>query len=607
MKIGRFAGDLVKIGYALVAFGFALQTPARAELQNGSCAVERQTDVSATMRDGSKLMADIYRPKEPGRYPIILMRLPYNKDAAQTYVYAAPQAYASHCYIVVIQDVRGQYKSGGEFYTFRDEGSDGYDTVEWAAALPGSSGKVGMYGFSYVGATQWLAAVQRPPHLVTIVPAQTSSDYYDGWSYEGGAWSLAFEESWPLTTIALSAMRRSGDQSLLDQISGAASNLPELYRHLPFADYLGPSKAGAKIAPYYIDWVTHDTWDDYWKQWSIRTRYRDVQVPALNFAGWYDVFLKGGIENFLGMRKMGDGEKARNGQRLLIGPWIHFPWTEKVGEIDFGPQARNPVDILQLRWFDYWLKGVANGVDREKPVRVFVMGANKWREADDWPIPGTVFKEYYLQSLGQANTRYGNGSLALTKPAGDQPTDHYRYDPANPVPSVGGHSCCTPEVAPVGPYDQAKTEERSDVLVYSTPPLEMSVEVTGPVQLMLYAASSAPDTDFTAKLVDVHPDGKAYNLSNGIIRASSRQSLEHRAPIEPGKVYNYTIDLWPTSNLFSAGHQIRVEISSSNFPHYDRNLNTGAKLGTSTEMITADQTILHDAEHPSRLVLPIVQ
>jgi uncharacterized protein len=607
MKIGRFAGDLVKIVYGLVAFGFALQMPARAELQNGSCTVERQTDVSATMRDGSKLMADIYRPKEPGSYPIILMRLPYNKDAAQTYVYAAPQAYASHCYIVVIQDVRGQYKSGGEFYTFRDEGADGYDTVEWAAALPGSSGKVGMYGFSYVGATQWLAAVQRPPHLVAIVPAQTSSDYYDGWSYEGGAWSLAFEESWPLTTIALSAMRRSGDQSLLDQISGAASNLPELYRHLPFADYLGPSKAGAKIAPYYIDWVTHDTRDDYWKQWSIRTRYRDVQVPALNFAGWYDVFLKGGIENFLGMRKMGDGEKARNGQRLLIGPWIHFPWTEKVGEIDFGPQARNPVDILQLRWFDYWLKGVANGVDREKPVRVFVMGANKWREADDWPIPGTVFKEYYLQSLGQANTRYGNGSLALTKPAGDQPTDHYRYDPANPVPSVGGHSCCTPEVAPVGPYDQAKTEERSDVLVYSTSPLEMSVEVTGPVQLMLYAASSAPDTDFTAKLVDVHPDGKAYNLSNGIIRASSRQSLEHRAPIEPGKVYNYTIDLWPTSNLFSAGHQIRVEISSSNFPHYDRNLNTGAKLGTSTEMITADQTILHDADHPSRLVLPIVR
>jgi uncharacterized protein len=438
------------------------------------------------------------------------------------------------------------------------------------------------------------------------VPAQTSSDYYDGWSYEGGAFSLAFEQSWPLTTIALSAMRRFGDQSLLDEIRGAATDLPDVYRHLPVADYLGPSNAGPRIAPYYADWVAHDTWDAYWKQWSIRTRYRDVQVPALNFGGWYDVFLRGGIENFVGMRKNGGTEMARNAQRLVIGPWIHFPWVQKVGEIDFGADARNPVDELQLRWFDHWLKGIDNGIEREKPVRVFVMGANKWREADDWPIPGTVFTDYYLRSLGQANTRYGNGGLDLGKPAGSKPSDHYRYDPGNPVPSVGGHSCCTPDVAPVGPYDQATVEDRADVLVYSTRPLTQPVEVTGPVQVLLYAASSADDTDFTAKLVDVHPDGKTYNLGNGIIRASSRESLERRSAIEPGKVYEYKIDLWPTSNLFAPGHQIRLEISSSNFPHYDRNPNTFAKPGTSTAMVTADQTILHDAEHPSRLVLPIV-
>jgi putative CocE/NonD family hydrolase len=534
------------------------------------------------------------------------MRLPYNKDGAQTYVYAPPQHYAAHCYIVVIQDVRGQYKSQGDFYPFRDEGADGYDSVEWAAALPGSNGKVGMYGFSYVGATQWLAAVQRPPHLVAIVPAQTSSDYYDGWSYEGGAFSLAFEQSWPLTTIALSAMRRFGDQSLLSQIGSATADLPSLYRHLPLADALGSPNLAAKIAPYYADWVAHDTWDDYWKQWSIRTRYHDVQVPALNFAGWYDVFLSGGIENFVGMRKGGGTEASRNGQHLLVGPWIHFPWVQKVGEIDFGPEARNPVDDLQLRWFDHWLKGIDNGVDREKPVRVFVMGANKWREADDWPIPGTVFTDYYLGSLGQANTRYGNGSLDAAKPAAGEPGDHYRYDPNNPVPSLGGHSCCTPKVAPLGPYDQAEIEDRADVLVYSTRPLTGPLEVTGPVKVVLYAASSADDTDFTVKLVDVHPDGKAYNLGNGIIRASSRETLEHRRAIEPGKVYEYTIELWPTSNLFAAGHQIRLEISSSNFPHYDRNPNTFAKPGTSTAMVTADQTVLHDAEHPSRLVLPVV-
>lgn len=595
------------VSTAFVALAALAQTvPARAELAKGECSVDRQTDVAATMRDGRKLMADIYRPREAGTYPVILMRLPYNKDSAQTYVYAPPQDYASHCYIVVIQDVRGQYKSQGEFYPFRDEGADGYDSVEWAAALPGSSGKVGMYGFSYVGATQWLAAVARPPHLAAIVPAQTSSDYYDGWSYEGGAFSLAFEQSWPLTTIALSAMRRLGDQSLLDQIRSATADLPGVYRHLPVADYFGASNQAARIAPYYADWVAHDTWDDYWKQWSIRTRYRDVQVPALNFAGWYDVFLRGGIENFVGMRKDGGTETARNGQRLLIGPWIHFPWMQKVGEIDFGADAINPVDDLQLRWFDHWLKGIDNGVDRDKPVRVFVMGANKWREADDWPIPGTVFKDYFLGSLGQANTRYGNGSLDLTKPAAGVPGDHYRYDPNNPVPSAGGHSCCTPKVAPLGPYDQADIEDRADVLVYSTRPLTEPVEVTGPVQVVLYAASSADDTDFTAKLVDVHPDGKAYNLGNGIIRASSRDTLEQRRAIEPGKVYEYKIALWPTSNLFGAGHQIRLEISSSNFPHYDRNPNTFAKPGTTTTMVTADQTVLHDADHPSRLVLPVV-
>jgi uncharacterized protein len=606
MKIKQLGGFRSACAAVLAVVGVIQATPVFAEWEKGNCAVERQTDVSATMRDGTKLMADIYRPKEPGTYPVILMRLPYNKDAAQTYVYAPPQDYASHCYIVVIQDVRGQYKSGGEYYPFRDEGADGYDTVEWAAALPGSSGKVGMYGFSYVGATQWLAAVQRPPHLAAIVPAQTSSDYYDGWSYEGGAFSLAFEQSWPLTSIAMSAVRRLGDQALLDQISSATARLPDIYQHLPLADYLGPSKLGPKIASYYLDWVAHDTWDAYWKQWSIRTRYQDVQVPALNFAGWYDVFLRGGIENFEGMQKSGGSQIARSGQHLLIGPWIHFPWVQKVGDVDFGADARNPVDALQLRWFDHWLKAIDNGVDHEKPVRIFVMGANKWREADDWPIPGTVFTDFYLQSLGQANTRYGNGALSLSKPDASQPADHFLYDPANPVPSIGGHSCCTPDVAPVGPYDQAKVEDRADVLVYSTAPLEKPIEVTGPIQVILYAVSSAPDTDFTAKLVDVHPDGKAFNLGNGIIRASSRQSLEQRIAVDPGKIYEYTIGLWPTSNLFAIGHQIRIEISSSNFPHYDRNLNTGAKLGTTTEMIRAAQTILHNGQYPSRVVLPIV-
>jgi uncharacterized protein len=590
----------------VAALPLVAATPARAALENGSCAVEKQADVPAKMRDGTILLADVYRPREDGTYPVLLMRLPYDKNAAQTYVYAKPEAYASHCYIVVIQDVRGHYASQGEFYPFRDEMADGYDTVEWAAALPGSNGKVGMYGFSYVGATQWLAATQKPPHLAAIAPAHTSSDYYDGWSYEGGAFSLAFLESWPLTSIALSGSRRLGDQSVLDRFAEAQGKLPATYRHLPVRSYPWLFPDRPEVAGYFYDWVRHDTWDDYWQQWSIRTRYDDVQVPALNFAGWYDVFMNGGVENFVGMRQKGGSEAARKGQKLVIGPWIHLPWTQQVGEVDFGPEAANPIDQLHLRWFDHWLKGIDNGVGREPPVRVFVMGANKWREADDWPIPGTQFTTYYLRSLGEANTRYGNGLLSTEEPTADEPADRYRYDPANPVPSRGGHSCCTPDVAPVGPFDQAAIEERADVLVYSTPPLEQPVELTGPITVTLHAATSAPDTDFTAKLVDVHPDGKVINLNNGIVRARFRNSLEHAERVTPGQTYAYTIRVWPTSNLFKAGHRIRLEISSSNFPHYDRNLNTGSEFGEDAAMLVADQTIYHDKERPSRVVLPVI-
>ncbi len=599
-------------GLALgVALSLALTAPtpaaAQTELPEGPCTVEREVNVPATMRDGTVLHSDVYRPKEAGGYPVLLMRLPYDKQAAQTYVYAPPEFYASHCYIVVIQDVRGQYASGGEFYPFRDDMADGYDTVEWAAALPGSTGKVGMYGFSYVGATQWLAATQRPPHLAAIVPAMTSSDYYDGWSYEGGAWALAFEESWPLTSIALTAAKRLGEQAIIDRMEAAAENVEEAYDYLPLKGFPPLVPEDPRVAPYFYDWLEHPTWDEYWKQWSIRLRWGDVTVPALNFGGWYDVFMAGTIENFVGMREHGGSEAARTGQRLVIGPWIHLPWVPQVGDLDFGPEARNPIDWLQLRWFDHWLKGVDNGVDREPPVRVFVMGANRWRAAEAWPIPGTEFRRFYLHSLGAANSVDGNGWLSEEPPGeGEAATDRYRYDPANPVPSLGGHSCCTADVAPVGPRDQRPVEERADVLVYTTAPLEEAVEATGPITVKLWAASTAPDTDFTAKLVDVHPDGTAINLNNGIIRARYRNSLERTEPIEPGEVYEYTIEVWPTSNLFKVGHRIRLEVSSSNFPHYDRNPNTGHPFGADAELRAADQTVYHGPERPSHVVLPII-
>jgi len=592
--------------FATVSSAALFSGDAEAAPPKGPCAVSKEVDVPAKMRDGVTLLADVYRPTEPGSYPVLLMRLPYNKSTAQTYVYASPEYYASQCYIVAIQDVRGQYASQGVFYAFQNERRDGYDSVEWAASLPGSNGKVGMYGFSYVGATQWLAAVMRPPHLVAIAPAMTSSDYYDGWSYEGGAWSLAFEESWPIQTIALVGARRTGDQSAVAKINDATGMLSKTYEYLPLKDYPWLSPGLPAVAGYFYDWLAHDTWDDYWRQWSIRKDYGRVQVPALNFDGWYDVFLNGAVENYMGMRKEGGSDAARSGGRLVIGPYMHLPWNRKSADVDFGSEADNPIEDLQVAFFDHWLKGKDNGADKAPPVGVFVMGADRWRDADDWPIPGTQFTSYYLHSLGEANSAGGNGRISTHKPTVDEPPDHYVYDPANPVPSRGGHSCCTPDVAPVGPTNQADIEGRADVLVYSTPALDHAVEVTGPVSLTLYASSSAVDTDWTAKLVDVFPDGHAINLNNGIIRARYRDSLEHTSPITPGEIYKYVINVWPTSNVFLPGHQIRLEVSSSNFPHYDRNPNTGHPFGVDAAMQPASQTVYHDEEHASVLTLPIM-
>jgi uncharacterized protein len=603
---------------ALVAvLAFVVPRPLAAAPAPDNCTYTQSNDVPAAMRDGTILRANVFTPDGPGPYPVLLMRLPYNKDVAQTYVYGSPGLYASHCYIVVIQDVRGQYKSDGAFYTFLHEATDGYDTIEWAAGLPKSSGKVGMYGFSYVGATQWLPATLRPPHLVAIAPAMTSEDYYDGWTYEGGALDQSFAEDWPMGSIANSAVRRYPDGAALDAEMDQArkDEFTKWYWFLPLKDFPPLHPEDTRVAPYFFDWLRHPDNDAYWQRWNIRQRWDQVTVPALNFEGWYDIFIKGGIENFAGMSKQGGSQVARKGQRLVVGPWTHGGWIPKVGQIDFGPGAANPINDLQLRWFDYWLKGVENGVDRDPKVRVFVMGVNKWRSADAWPIPGTEFRKYYLHSQGEANTASGDGWLSTKKPAGEREgrgprkareaaTDGFQYDPADPVPSIGGRFQAS---VPGGPYDQRPVLERPDVLVYTSAPLEQDLEVTGPITVTLYASSSARDTDFTAKLDDVYPDGTSMLIEYGIQRARYRESSTRPTPIEPGRIYRYTIHVWPTSNVFKAGHQIRLEISSSNFPMWDRNPNTGHAFAQDAELRTADQTIHHDEDHPSEITLPIVR
>jgi putative CocE/NonD family hydrolase len=584
---------------------------------NDTCTYTQQSDVPATMRDGTILRSNVFTPNEPGNYPVILLRLPYNKDVAQTYVYASPGFYASHCYIVVVQDVRGQYKSDGDFYTFLYEADDGYDTIEWAAALPKSSGKVGMYGFSYPGASQWLPATLRPPHLVAIVPAMTSSDYHDGWTYEGGALDQSFAEDWPMTTIANSHVRRYPDGAAIDAVmnQAVAEEFTKWYWFLPLKDFPPLFPNDARVARYFYDWLKHPDNDAYWQRWSLRPRYGEITVPALHFDGWYDIFIDGALENFNGMRTQGGSKLARENQQLVVGPWLHIPWLQEVGQIDFGPQAANPVDSLQLRWFDHWLKGVDNGADKDPKVRIFTMGANEWRSADSWPLPGTRYEKLYLHSRGNANTSDGDGWLSARAPRGERgegrghgkhreaATDSFTYDPTDPVPSIGGRFQAS---VPGGPYDQRPLLGRPDVLVYTTEPLAKDTDVTGPIAVTLYAASSARDTDFVAKLEDVYPDGTSMLIELGIQRARYRESETHPTLIEPGRIYRYDIHVWPTSNLFKAGHRIRLEISSSNFPMWDRNPNTGHTFAQDAELRIADQTIFHDEDHPSSVTLPIV-
>lgn len=568
------------------------------------CAAEHyqviiQRNVPATMRDGVVLYADIYRPDAPGKFPVILERTPYNKDGSLDFgVKAAQRGYVS-----IVQDVRGRYTSQGEWYPFKYESQDGYDTVEWAAKLPYSDGKVGMVGGSYVGATQMLTAIAHPPHLAGIFPEVTASNYQNGWTYQGGAFEQWFNESW---TSGLA-------QDTLNRDVRGATNAREGMWTVPLSHYplfnFGtsspwPTDLGA-LAPYFLDWLTHPTYDDYWKRWAIEAHYPDIKVPAYIVAAWYDIFQGGSLRNYEGIRAHGGTEAARKETRLMVVIGGHAGSGRKIGEVDFGPEADFNLDDIELHWYDHILKGIDNGVENEKPVKIFVLGEDKWREEDGWPLARAKDTDYYLHSEGKANLLTGDGSLSTEAPQ-SEPNDHYVYDPENPTPTLGGPLCCDAAHLMPGPVDQRPDEARPDVLVYTTPAFKQDFEVTGHVKLVLYASSSAVDTDFTGKLVDVWPNGFAQNLTEGIIRARYRDSQVKAELMNPGQVYKFTIDLWSTGNVFKAGHKLRLEISSSNFPRFDRNPNTGADPESATRWVKATNVIYHDSAHPSVLVLPVV-
>ena len=570
---------------------------ARAAEQYG---VTYERNVAVKMRDNLTLRADIYRPKADGQFPVLLQRTPYDKNNGVDFGLKA----AAQGYVVIFEDVRGRYASEGEWYTFKNEPNDGYDTIEWAAALPYSNGKVGMFGGSYVGATQMLAAIAHPPHLAGICPVVTASNYHANWTYQGGAFELWFDESWT-SGLAMNTFDRS---------LGSSGNAMNGIWKLPLTEYplftfphpLDDVTSSASLAPYFLDWLQHPSYDDYWKRVSIEEHFGDITVPALHIAAWYDIFLGGSLRNYEGIKAHGGSDAARRGQRLLVVIGGHSGGGRKIGEVDFGPEAeRGAENDVTLLWYDFLFKGVQNEFATGKPVKIFVMGANQWREEDDWPLPRAQSTKYFLHSAGKANSLRGDGTLSPATPSRES-TDEYVYDPANPVPTVGGPLCCDSGHLGPGPRDQRAVEAREDVLAYSTPAMAKDMEVTGPVSVELYAKSSAVDTDFTAKLVDVGPDGFAQNMTEGIVRARYRDSQEQPALMNPDQVYKFTIDLWATSNVFRKGHVLRLEISSSNFPRFDTNLNTGEDARLAQRSIAATNTIYHDAQHPSAVILPIV-
>jgi putative CocE/NonD family hydrolase len=558
--------------------------------------VIREEDLAAPMRDGVLLRADAYRPDAPGRFPTLLCRTPYNKQRNQ----ATAQRLAERGYLVVVQDVRGRYASDGEFRpgffsADHSDAEDGYDAVEWAARLPWSTGKVGTFGGSYEGWTQWAMAHTRPPHLVAMIPSAIAASLLD--RELSGVLRLGRVLDWTINNLSVDTARRLGDpykprtQDEARRLWVERDRLKWLW-YLPLMDI--PEEAMPGMGRHWRRWLEDHAADHF----RFQERHREVNVPALSVTGWYDQQI-GNIKHFTGMRQNGMTEQARRNQRLIIGPWTHTlaDLGRKLGDVDFGPEACRDYFEIADRWYSCWLKGEGPGLEDWPPVQVFVMGANRWRAENEWPLTGTVYTDVYLHSQGRANIQAGDLSR---QPPQQEPPDEYTYDPRDPVMTLytpaGQHA----------PLDQRALDGRRDVLVYATPPLEQPLEVIGPVTVKLWAASSARDTDFVVKLLDIWPDGFAQELCHGIVRARYRESFDRPSLIQPGQAYEYTIQVNPTGNLFRPGHRVRLDVSSSDFPNFDRNHNTGGDDYRESALQTARQTIFHDAARPSRLILPVI-
>ncbi|MGB3682793.1 MAG: CocE/NonD family hydrolase [Rubrobacteraceae bacterium] len=572
-----------------------------------------QHNVPAEMRDGTTLVANVYRPAGDGSYPVLLTRTPYGKDVSFSSPYFDPVKASQNGYVVVVQDVRGRYASEGKFTPFVKEFEDGYDTVEWAAKLPGSNGKVGMFGISYFGKTQWHAALMQPPALASLAPGTTWGNHLNGVQMRGGVQELGLMHYWAETGLALDALFRR----YREEPEKVAEKLPPLvevidtllagggYDTLPLTGLPDPDG----LVPFVQGGFGRGVDDEGWDYLNIDGRYDLVEAPTFHIGGWYDCFIGETLRQYGAMKEQA-AERGLRPPRLLVGPWTHGMFDSTVGGLNFGIGSsglflnyRGDLTEAHLRWFDATLKDEERALADRPPVEVFVMGENRWRGYEEWPVPGSREEHWHL---------HPGGLLSRQAPPSGEP-DGYDYDPEDPVPTIGGPVLLAPVHGP-GPQDQREIEVRPDVLLFTSDVLGASYTVLGAVHATLYAASSAPDTDFVVRLVDVYPDGRAICVADSIVRASARESYpapgvidpKPPSPIEPDAVYEYAIDLWATGITFLVGHRIRVDVTSSSFPRWERNLNTGESNVHSSNTRVAHQRIFHDPERPSRVTLTIV-
>ncbi len=534
------------------------------------------------MRDGVQLAANVFLPAREARYPAVLLRTPYGKGVRLP---DPLKPFLQRGYAVVIEDVRGRYASEGAFEPLEQEVADGEDTLSWIAVQEWSNQRVAMAGGSYLGIVQWRAALARSPYLKAILPVVSGGDeYFDRFYSPGGALKLGHRLEWMAENL---------------RAPGFRPEFERFVRRIPLRT--ADLAATGRTIDFFQKALDHPAYDAYWRSLSTREHIHAVHVSVFAAAGWYDNFAPSDLEAFRLLRAHGGAN------RLIVGPWPHN-FSYRFPGMDYGPDARIPLRTLQLDWLDYWLKRPDRARPKTPPgapLRIFVMGANRWRDEQEWPLARAQATPFYLASHGRANSATGDGLLRST-PAEDIEPDRFIYDPLDPVPTAGGAICCNPKLLPPGPLDQRAVESRRDVLVYTSPPLKAPLEATGPVRAVLHVSTSAPDTDFTAKLVDVYPGGRALNVTDGILRLRYRESLEHPAPARPGTVYEITIDMGVTSIEFGRGHRIRLEVSSSNFPRFDRNPNTGRPIADEHRLVTAAQAVYHDLERPSHLLLPVV-